>query len=102
MDFKDRLRDEMEFQGLQGKEVAARVGISYNTFLSYVGVRAVLPNVETAVKIAEVLGVSVEYLVNGTKSDKLPDSSEEILLSNFRQLSLSNKQNLLKISEILD
>ena len=47
------------------KEVSAKVGVSNSTFLSYVDSRAVLPNVETAVKIAQVLGVSVEYLVTG-------------------------------------
>ena len=100
MDFKDRLREEIEFKGLLGKEIAAKVGISYSTFLSYIDSRSVLPNVETAVKIAKVLGVSVEYLVTGNKTS-LPDSPEEILVNNFHNLSESNKKNLIKISEIL-
>lgn len=101
MDFKDRLREEIEFQGLQGKEIASRVGISYSTFLSYIDSRGVLPNVETAVKIAKVLGVTVEYLVTGIKSTTVYFSAEDILISNFRSLSDSNKLNLLKISEAL-
>ena len=100
MDFKDRLREEIEFKGLLGKEIAAQVGISYSTFLSYIDQRGGLPNVETAVKIAGVLGVSVEYLVTGNKTS-LPDSPEEILVNNFHNLSESNKKNLIKISEIL-
>lgn len=55
----------MEFKGMLVKEAAAAVGISSSTFLSYIDARGVLPNVETAVKIAEMLGVSVEYLVTG-------------------------------------
>ncbi len=43
-------------------------GISNSTFLSYIDARAVLPNVETAVKIAKALDVSVEYLVTGEDS----------------------------------
>ena len=101
MEFKDRLREEMEYKGIIGKELAAKVGISYSTFLSYIDSRGVLPNVETAVKIANVLGVSVEYLVTGNKDSK-PNSPEEIPVNNFRNLSESNKQNLLKISEILN
>jgi len=31
-----------------------------------------VPSAETAVKIAQVLGVSVEYLVNGTETSKSP------------------------------
>ena len=68
MEFRDRLREEVEFKGLQGKEIAAKVGLSYSTFLSYIDSRGVLPNVETAVKIAKVLGVSVGYLVDGKQS----------------------------------
>lgn len=99
MGFKEKLREEMEFKNILGKEIAAQINISYSTFLSYIDSRGVLPNVETAVKIANLLGVSVEYLVTGNNNDK--DYSEEILISNFRTLSDDNKTKLLKISEIL-
>lgn len=101
MEFKDRLREEMEYKGLLGKEVAAKVGISYSTFLSYIDSRSVLPNVETAVKIAQVLDVSVEFLVTGEKENHKSSSEEKTLISNFRCMSDSNKSNLLKISEVL-
>jgi len=65
MNFKDRLREEIEYKGLLIKEISAKLGISNSTFLSYIDARGVLPNVETAVKIASVLNVSVEYLVTG-------------------------------------
>ena len=65
MSFKDRLRQEIEYKGLLVKELSAEVGISNSTFLSYIDARGVLLNVETAVKIASALGVSVEYLVTG-------------------------------------
>lgn len=99
MGFKEKLREEMEFKNILGKEIAAQINISYSTFLSYIDSRGVLPNVETAVKIANLLGVSVEYLVTENNNDK--DYSEEILISNFRTLSDDNKTKLLKISEIL-
>lgn len=101
MEFRDRLREEIEFKGLQGKEIAAKVGLSYSTFLSYIDSRGVLPNVETAIKIAKVLGVSVEYLVDGKQSPGSSDPVEKMLISNFRNLSDSNKINLLKISEVI-
>ena len=100
MDFRERLRDEIEYKGLSVKELAATVGISYSTFLSYIDARAVLPNVETAVKISKILGVSVEYLVNGQTRDMFTKDEYE-LLSNFNSLSDENKRNLIKISEIL-
>ena len=101
MEFRDRLREEVEFKGLQGKEIAAKVGLSYSTFLSYIDSRGVLPNVETAVKSAKVLGVSVAYLVDSKQSPGSSDPAEKMLISNFRNLSDSNKINLLKISEVI-
>lgn len=65
MGFRENVRDEIAYKGLQIKEVAALVGIPYGSFLSYVDARAVIPNAEIAVRIAKVLDVSVEYLVTG-------------------------------------
>lgn len=65
MGFKERLREEIEYRGILIKELSAAAGISNSTFLSYIDARGVLPNVETAVKIARALNVSVEYLVTG-------------------------------------
>lgn len=65
MGFKERLREEIEYRGILIKELSAAAGISNSTFLSYIDARGVLPNVETAVKIAKALNVSVEYLVTG-------------------------------------
>ena len=75
MAFKDRLREEIEYQGLLVKEISAKAGISNSTFLSYIDARSVLPNVETGVKIAKALGVSVEYLVNGERPPQDPKSA---------------------------
>jgi transcriptional regulator with XRE-family HTH domain len=70
MSFRNRLREEISYKGFTIKELSAKVGVSNSTFLSYVHASGVLPNVETAVKIAKALGVSVEYLVTGENSNK--------------------------------
>jgi len=66
MSFKENLKSELEYQGLQLKELATRCGISKNTLGNYLTGHNSLPSAETAVKIAQSLGVSVEYLVTGT------------------------------------
>lgn len=106
MGFKERLRDEIEYKGLLIKEVSAALGISNSTFLSYVDARGVLPNVETAVKIAKYLGVSVEYLVEGeSPSEKNPNhsfQSEKMHLNEiYEKLSAHDKETLIKIAEAL-
>ena len=65
MSFRDRLRDEISFKGFQKKEFAAKIGISYSTFLSYIDKREIIPPTDISVKIAQALGVSVEYLITG-------------------------------------
>ena len=65
MTFRERLREQIEFCGLLDKEVAAQAGISKRSMDSYVGSESCIPSAEVAVKLAKVLGVSVEYLVTG-------------------------------------
>ena len=106
MGFKERLRDEIEYRGLLVKEVSAAVGISNSTFLSYIDARGVLPNVETAVKIAKYLGVSVEYLVDGNSIEQ-PEKAESFhsakmqLNESYDKLSSHDKSVLVKIANAM-
>ena len=97
MTFKDRLRAEIEYKGLPIKEISKAAGISHNTFLSYIDSRGYLPNVETAVKIAKILGVSVEYLVTGDSSIT-EDTEQKHRLQIFMKLSNRDRCLLLKIA----
>lgn len=67
MDFRTRLRDEIEYSGLLDKEVAALAGISKRAIDSYVGSQGCMPSADVAVRLARVLNTSVEYLVNGVR-----------------------------------
>ncbi|MBQ8012909.1 MAG: helix-turn-helix transcriptional regulator [Treponema sp.] len=98
MNFKERLREEIEYKGLQIKEVAALAGVNNNTFLSYVDARGSLPNVEIGVKIAKALGVSLEYLVTGENSELTKDSklnAIQEILTDLERLD-KNKIDFLK------
>jgi len=105
MGFKERLRDEIAYRGLLVKEVSAAVGISNSTFLSYIDARGVLPNVETAAKIAKYLGVSVEYLVYGDseiENKTIPFYSEKMQLNeSYDKLSAHDKSILVKIADAM-
>ena len=71
--FRDNLKEQIEYKGMIIKELAARTGISKRTIDTYVDSRAVIPNAEIAVKLAEALDTSVEYLVKGTDTQIKPD-----------------------------
>ena len=66
--FRKNLRNELNFQGITVKELSARTGIPIATLDCYLGTRATVPSVDTAVKIAQALQVSVESLVIGEKA----------------------------------
>ena len=83
-DFKTNLRAELDFLGLTVKELSAKTGIVKGTLDCYLGVRASMPPADVAVKIANALGVTVEFLVTGQETkkqkrlsdDKLPDARQ--------------------------
>ena len=65
MGFKENLREEMEFQDIKPKELSEKTGISVNTLRNYINNHDALPNIDSAVKIAKALNISVEELVEG-------------------------------------
>lgn len=74
MSFSENLRDLLDIKEIQIKELSVGTGISKNTLDNYLSGQKSLPNVENAIKIAQFLGVSVEYLTLG----EIENSSDEI------------------------
>ena len=65
MAFWDNVAFELDCLGMTNKALAEKVGITASNIGK--GVRlGSSPSADTAVKIAKILGVSVEYLVTGT------------------------------------
>jgi transcriptional regulator with XRE-family HTH domain len=69
MGFKENLKTELMYQGMLVKELAALSGVNKFSIDNYLNARGQVPSAEAAVKIARVLGVSVEYLVMGEESN---------------------------------
>ena len=61
--FKDRLTDELNYQGISNKEFASIVGIGTLGMYLY---RGSIPAADVAVKMAQVLNTTTEYLILGT------------------------------------
>ena len=68
MSFRENLKIELSFSGMFVKELAAQAGLKKHTIDNYLSVRGRMPSAEAAVRIARVLGVSVEYLVTGRET----------------------------------
>lgn len=104
MNFRDRLREEIDFSGLLDKEVAARADISKRAIDSYVDSRACMPPADVAVRLAQVLDVSVEYLVTGkrqTYTEYFDNENAREIARIYSTLSPGSKKMLLAIARTM-
>jgi transcriptional regulator with XRE-family HTH domain len=91
MGFGENLKQELVYNGMLKKELAAKAGIQKRALDTYVRTRASMPAADVAVKIAKALGVTVEYLVTGedsSKSKELSGITRSILNLNKRDQKL--------------
>ena len=74
--FWKRVDEELEYKGKNRTYLASKCQFSLASF--NLGVkRDSTPSAETAVKIAGVLGVTVEYLVSGTNQKSVKNKDDE-------------------------
>ena len=80
MAFWDNVAIELDYLGMTNKELAEKVGITASN-IGKGQKQGSSPSADTAVKIASVLGVTVEYLVTGsnTPTNKNKDQESEQL-----------------------
>lgn len=73
MGFWDNVVTELDYLGMTNKALAEKAGFDASNIARGIRYKS-NPSVETAVKIAEILDVSVEYLVTGkdSKSSNAP------------------------------
>jgi len=104
MGFRENLKSELIYKDMLVKELAAKAGISRHTLDNYLNVRKHIPTIDVAVKIAEVLGVSVEYLATGKES---PSSGRAMtqesmaLVQNFSLLNDDDRKIVCDFIQIL-
>jgi len=92
MGFKENLKSELVYSGMLVKELAHKSGVNKFSLDNYLNSRGQLPSIEAGYKIAQALGVSVEYLVTGKEINRLEK------LEN----SISNIRTIVRLAEQLD
>lgn len=82
MSFKDNLKDELNYQGILVKELSDKCKIPKGTIDHYLAEKNTEPTAENAVRIAQALHVTVEYLVTGSNNpvSQKDEETEQIKL----------------------
>ena len=104
MGFKENLKSELIYKDMLVKELAAKAGISHHTLNNYLNVRGHIPTLDVAVKIAQALNVSVEYLATGKESPqaKIPMNRETItLVQNYNLLNEDDRKIINELAILL-
>jgi len=83
MSFHDNLKSELKYQDIELKELAEKTGISKNTLANYLTGHNSISSADSAVKIAQALHVTVEYLVTGESAS----GREKVLPPKLRKLA---------------
>jgi transcriptional regulator with XRE-family HTH domain len=106
MGFKENLKNELIFKNMLVKELSAQSGVNLHSINNYLNTRGRIPSAESAVKIAQALGVSVEYLVtgqeaNGGQTIALLAPETRSLMQVSEQLPDSDRYAVLQFAEFL-
>jgi transcriptional regulator with XRE-family HTH domain len=110
MGFRENLKEELRFSDMLVKELAVKTGLNKRTIDKYLRANGSIPSAEAAVKIARVLGVTVEYLVTGQDSQPVSVTPlrfpvrnlvklVETLDEEYREVVVGLAENLKKLQE---
>lgn len=99
LDLKMRIRDLMEEQKMSEEEFSKRTGFNKEEKDSYLYGNKI-PSIEDLIKIAGVLNVSTDYLLNISKRKRI-SSDEEMLLQKFNRCDEECRQFLLDKAGVL-
>jgi transcriptional regulator with XRE-family HTH domain len=101
MAFKENLKSELNYSGLLVKELAVLSGVNKRTIDNYLNNHNCIPSAEAAVRIAGVLGVTVEYLVTGSQQYEQDDSPQfpdpQLVLKNIKELNNRDRTIVLNL-----
>ena len=103
MGFKENLKAELAYKNILIKELASISGVNKRSIDNYLREDSSMPSADAAVRIANALGVTVEYLITGNEQHErnppapFPDS--RIVLKNLEALNKRDRKiviNLIK------
>jgi len=105
MGFKENLKSELTYSGMLVKELATLSGVNKRSIDNYLNTHNCMPSADAAVRIAAVLGVTVEYLITGQvnqeKNTSQPAPDSLVILKNLETLNKRDRKIVLNLIKSL-
>lgn len=100
--FGDRLEKVREQKGLSKVELGKLVGVHYSQIGRYERNQA-SPSADVLTKMANQLGVTTDFLMNGTTSDMAAQNiQDKTLINQFNRISELSEDNKRVVSTLID
>jgi len=105
MGFRENLKAELAYKDIMVKELAVLSNTSRRTIDNYLKEDGSMPSADVAVRIAEALGVTVEYLVTGREQQERNASplglDPRVILKSLESLSVRDRKIVLSLIKSL-
>jgi transcriptional regulator with XRE-family HTH domain len=98
MDFYDRVNLKLKEHGMSRKELADKIGISYNTINGLYKRRSTRIRLSVVKKIADALNTSADFLATGNEINDVEDTR---ILDIYNSLDLNDKNELINYANYL-
>ena len=95
MGFRENVKFELAYSGMLVKELSAKSGVSKYSLDNYLNAKGQIPSADVAVKIAQALGVTVEYLVTGEERATDKSSLDPVIhdvIQSFKSLKEEDRK----------
>ena len=101
MGFQENLKEAMYIHGCTTKELSQKTGINADTISSYLKTNGSVPTADKAVRIAQALQVTVEFLVNGFNAPAVPPAADPLLRDIVVKLSSFSRSDVQAVSAVV-
>jgi transcriptional regulator with XRE-family HTH domain len=105
MGFKENLKAELAYKDMLVKELAALSGIKKRTLDNYLREDSSMPPADAAVRIAGVLGISVETLITGIDKHREKNSAPvpdlNLILKVLEELNERDRKTVFSLAKSL-
>ncbi len=102
MTLGQRIQELRKKAKLSQGDLASKIDISYPQMSRY-EIKEVQPPADVLKRLADVFGVSIDYLVNGSLNDKAENTIDDNeLLQQFKEVELMNEDDRSTIKKLID